>query len=93
MFPFCESRDALGNILGTLQIILRVNLQPCGIVYFSVIYVDFSEHISVNANDLMQPMPPEALFVLLRCRFTLLSTNIGSCCTALDVVMLHLAEP
>lgn len=63
-----------------------------GIVYFSVIYVDFSVRTSVNANDLMQWMPPRALLELLRCRFTLLFTNFGSCCVALDAVMLHLAE-
>lgn len=53
MFLFCESQGALGNILSTLQIILRFIWELCGIVYFSVIYVDLSERTSVNANDLM----------------------------------------
>lgn len=93
MFPFCASQDALGNISRTLQIIiLRFIWEPSGIVYFSVIYVDFSVRTSVNANDLMQWIPPGALLKLLRCRFTLLFTNFGSCCVALDAVMLHLAE-
>lgn len=93
MFHFCASQNALGNISRTLQIIiLRFIWEPSGIVYFSVIYVDFSVRTSVNANDLMQWMPPRALLELLRCRFTLLFTNFGSCCVALDAVMLHLAE-
>lgn len=54
MFPFCGSQDALGNILSTLQIIiLKFIWELSGIVYFSVIYVDFSVRISVNGNDLM----------------------------------------
>lgn len=54
MFPFCASQDALGIISRTLQIIiLRFIWEPSGIVYFSLIYIDFSVRTSVNANDLM----------------------------------------
>lgn len=85
MFPFCESQDALGNILSTLQIIiLKFIWELSGIVYFSVIYVDFSVRTSVNGNDLMYWMPPKALLELLHCRFTLLFTLFGSCCVAAD---------
>lgn len=52
MFPFCARQDALGNVSSTsLIIILRFIREPSGIVYFSVIYVDFSVRTSVNAND------------------------------------------